>query len=251
LRGNGFSLGNVTAWSPIRDLDLSQLDAEEALAVAVVTIFTMIVFVGLAWQALADRWRRAALRRLAARLSLDFRPEKDPDMVRRFSFLAPLREGHDRYAFNVLSGGYHGHQVLVFDHHYQISSATAKGSTTHRFYGSIALLRLPGHFPQLTIKPEDWSSKLAQAVGFDDIDFESAEFSRKFCVRSHDKRFAYDICHPRMMEYLLANAELCLQIEADVLALLFETRPSPSALEQNLERLVTLRSLFPAYLWRT
>ena len=53
----------------------------------------------------------------------------------------------------------------------------------------------------------------AGAFGFDDIDFESAEFSKRFYVKSPDKRFAYDVVHPRMMEFLLDRKAPCVDIE--------------------------------------
>jgi hypothetical protein len=55
--------------------------------------------------------------------------------------------------------------------------------------------------------------RIAGVFGFDDIDFESEEFSRKFHVKSRDKKFAYDVCHSRMMEFLLATKPPCVDIE--------------------------------------
>ena len=59
--------------------------------------------------------------------------------------------------------------------------------------------------PDLLIRPEGFFDKVAGAFGFDDIDFESEEFSRAFFVKSSDKRFAYDVLHPRMLELLMAE----------------------------------------------
>src|SRR5690606_4766878 len=59
--------------------------------------------------------------------------------------------------------------------------------------------------PDLMIRAENLFDKIGAAMGFDDIDFESAEFSRKFMVKSSDKRFAYDVITPRMMEFLMAS----------------------------------------------
>ena len=92
-------------------------------------------------------------------------------------------------------------------------------------------------------------SKVAQAVGFDDIDFESHEFSRSYCVRSASKRFAYDVCHGRMIEYLLANPDLTLEIEGHALAIGFGSRLDAAQVEYNLGRLAALRELMPAYLF--
>ena len=65
----------------------------------------------------------------------------------------------------------------------------------------------------LLIRPEGMFDRLAGVFGFDDIDFESAEFSRGFHVKSPDKRFAYDVVHPRMMEFLMAMTPVAIDIE--------------------------------------
>ena len=44
---------------------------------------------------------------------------------------------------------------------------------------------------------------MAGALGFEDINFESEEFSRAFFVKCPEKKFAYDVIDPRMMQFLL------------------------------------------------
>ena len=85
--------------------------------------------------------------------------------------------------------------------------------------------------------------------GYQDIEFESAEFSKTFNVRSPDKKFAYDVCNGKMMEYLLANRDLSIEIENEVIALAFSTRLSVEQFEFNLRRLVEIRSRLPEYLF--
>ena len=113
------------------------------------------------------------------------------------------------------------------------------------------VLQLPQSFPELTLSREGFLSKIAQAFGYDDIDFESKEFSDKFCVRSRDKKFAYDVCNPRMMEYLLANSDLALQIEGQALAFVCESKLDLNTIEPNLNRLAELRSHMLNYLFNT
>ncbi len=60
---------------------------------------------------------------------------------------------------------------------------------------------------------------MASAFGFSDIDFESAEFSQKFYVQSRDKRFAYDLLHPNMLEFLLAASPPGVHIERGYLCI--------------------------------
>jgi Protein of unknown function (DUF3137) len=85
--------------------------------------------------------------------------------------------------------------------------------------------------------------------GYQDIQLESAEFSKAFNVRSPDKKFAYDVCNAQMMEYLLANRDLSVEIENNVMALAFSTRLSVEQIELNLKRSVEIRSLLPKYLF--
>jgi hypothetical protein len=210
----------------------------------IVGVFALIVVIAVLGYISALK-RREAMSGLASRLGLRFDPGKDRYLARRYRFLDKLRRGSNRYAYNILSGNYQGHNVTVFDYHYQVSS----GKHTHHYNFSFFILGLGQSFPELVIDKEGFFSKVAQALGYDDIDFESHEFSRQFCVRSGDKKFAYDVCNGRMIEYLLSNSDLSIEIEGDVLAISLGQRLSPEYIEPNLHRLITVRSLMPEYLF--
>lgn len=201
----------------------------------------------------AAKRRRNAMQQLADSMpGMRFTPGNDYSIDERYPFLGKLCEGDDRYAYNILSGHYRGHPVMVFDYHYETSSTDSDGNTTttdHTF--SFFILYFDGNFPELLITREGWGSRLIQFFGFDDIDFESAEFSRKFLVKSPHKKFAYDICHGAMMEYLLANPDLSIEIERNCLTLFFANCLEPKVIPGNLDRLVAVRELFPQYLFST
>ena len=207
----------------------------------VVAIIAVVVVIGYIY----NKKRREAMAALAARLGLRFNPRKNRGLARQYRFLDKLRRGSNRYAYNILSGNYQGHEVTLFDYHYQVNS----GKHTHHYNFSFFILVLPGSFPELEIDKEGFFSKVAQALGYDDIDFESHEFSRKFRVRSPNKKFAYDVCNGRMIDYLLSNSDLSIEIEGEVMAISFRSRLSPEYIEPNLNRLVTVRSLMPEYLF--
>ena len=217
-----------------------------SITISVIAVVVVVAILGY----LSAQKRRQAMMALAARLGLQFNPDKDWGLAERYGFLNKLRAGSNRYAFNTLSGTCQGHGVTAFDYHYETHSTDSKGHRqTHHHYFSCFLLHLPRSFPELVIAREGFFSKVAQALGYDDIDFESHEFSRKFCVRSPDKKFAYDFCHARMMEYLLANDDLTIEVDQDTLALTFNSRLDPARIEPSLNRLVALRSLIPEYLF--
>lgn len=197
-----------------------------------------------------DRKRTEALASAAAALGLTFAPARDRQLAREHKDLRGLHEGEDRYAFDVMTGDFGGRPVTLFDFHYETRSTDSKGnSTTTSYYRHVVLLHLERAFPNLVLSPEGFFSKIAQALGYDDIDFESHEFSRRYCVRSPDKRFAYDFCNPAMIEFLLAQPGTSLQVSGDVLAFVREGRMEPERIAAELTFAGTIRERMPAYLF--
>jgi hypothetical protein len=220
------------------------------MQILIVVVVIALIIVGAYFSYLSAKKRREAMLALAAKLGLHFDPNRDSNIARQYRFLDKLRAGDNRYAFNILSGKYRDNNVTAFDFHYETHSTDSKGHRqTHHHYFSFFILGLPKIFPELKIGREGFFSKIGQALGYDDIDFESHEFSRKFCVRSSDKKFAYDICNAQMIEYLLTNDDLTIEIEDNALAVSFDRRLQPEQIEMNLDRLVRLRSLIPNYLF--
>jgi hypothetical protein len=209
----------------------------------------VIVIIGAIFSAIAQRKRREGLFMLAQRLNLDFDGGRNCEIEPRFGFLKQLAQGDDRYATNVLSGNYRQNEILAFDYHYATYHTDKNGTHKDDHWFSFFILTMPAVFPDLTIRRENFFTKIAEVLGCQDIKFESAEFSRAFCVRSPDKKFAYDVCNAKMMEYLLANRDLSIEIENEVIALAFNTRLSVEQIEFNLQRLVEIRSRLPDYIF--
>ena len=216
----------------------------------IVIIFIALIAISGYFSAKAAKKRREDMSRLASELQLNFDPSKDHSYDERYPFIKKLCQGRNRYAFNILQGTYRSHPIYAFDYHYKTTSTDGKGKRkTHHHYFSFFILHFEGDFPELVIYREGLFSKLTQFLGFDDIDFESVEFSKRFVVKSSHKKFAYDICHSRMIEHLLRNEDLSIEIERDVLTLFFSRRLDPQQIQYNLDRLIEIRELFPQYLF--
>ena len=112
----------------------------------------------------------------------------------------------------------------MFDYHYETYSRDSKGrrQTKHHWF-SVFTLELNELFPELVIKPEGLFSKFGQLLGFDDINFESMEFSKRYNVQSLDKKFAYDVCNAQMIDYLLRQCDLIIEIDRNVLSFTFHS----------------------------
>ena len=215
-------------------------------------IVVICVVIAMVFGIRAGKKRRSDLGMLAERLGMHFHPERNYQMAKQFAFLDKLDQGSNRYAYNVIEGEYEDRRVQVFDYHYETHSTDSKGHRqTHHHHFSFFILQLEKPFPELTIAKEGFFSKIAQAVGFDDIDFESHEFSRRFVVRSKDKKFAYDFCNARMIDYLLGVENIEIEVDASSLSLAFNRCLKVEEIEPRLRQLIEIRSLMPDYVFES
>jgi len=215
-----------------------------------VVIVFICVIGAIIWGIRAGKKRRSDMGDLAGRLGLQFNPERNYQIARQYAFLDKLRQGDNRYAYNIIEGQHEGHPIKIFDYHYETHSTDSKGNRqTHHHHFSFFILNMEKAFPELTIAKEGILSKIVQAVGFDDIDFESHEFSRRFVVRSKDKKFAYDFCNARMIDYLLGVQNIELEVDSNSLALAFNRCLKVEEIEPRLRQLTEIRALMPDYLF--
>ncbi len=198
--------------------------------------------------------RVKALELKVRRLGLRFNPKQDKYTAKQFHFLDNLENrsgGSERYSLNKVSGDFRGHPVTLFDYHWLSDDKVwwwAPSWRRHK-YISFIVVDLSKPFPELTLAREGFFSRIAQAVGFDDIDFESAEFSRRYLVRSKDKKFAYDFCNAQMIDYLLDQPTIAIEVEKYALAVGFDSQYPVDEVEPHLGHLIQIRSLMPNYLF--
>ena len=102
-------------------------------------------------------------------------------------------------------------RIWAFDYHYETYSSSKHGRRTNHHYFSAVIIAPNMLLKPLFIRPEHFLDKVTEFFGYDDIDFESAEFSRKFYVKSPDKKWAYDVIGQPTMEFLLAAPRFTLQ----------------------------------------
>ncbi|HUU10727.1 MAG TPA: hypothetical protein VM431_09330 [Phycisphaerae bacterium] len=158
-----------------------------------------LVVVGIVYSIIKARERREAMARLAAAMGLTYYPNDPWDLPARYAHLDLFQHGHSKRASNVLAGEMDDRSVVAFDYRY--TTGSGKNQTTHHYQA--AVLAMPILAPGVRMRPESVLDRVASWVGYDDIDFESDEFSRRYYVTGKDRRFAYDIFHTRLIEYLL------------------------------------------------
>ena len=174
------------------------------LLYAVIIIAVIFIVHALAIQ------RRKKIAAYAQTQGWSFSPDKDKKMEKCYAAFKCLRRGHSRYALNIMRGRRDGRNITAFDYHY----VTGHGKNRRVHHFSALICKSPLLLKPLYLRPENIFDKMTEFFGFNDIDFESAEFSRKFYVKAKEKRWAYDIIHPRMMEFLMESPKFHIQFDS-------------------------------------
>lgn len=184
----------------------------QAEAALIFAAFLAVIIVFVVIGAIAAAKRRKELMAFAHSNGLTFDPGRDQGMNERFAQFDCLRQGSNRYAYNRMAGQWNGRQLLAFDYHYETYSHDSKGHrrTNHHHFSAV-ILESSVPLEPLLIRAEGFFDKVKEFFGFDDIDFESAEFSRQFYVKAANRKWAYDVIHARTIELLLASPRFTIQ----------------------------------------
>jgi hypothetical protein len=156
-----------------------------------------------------ERRRREAFGRVAARLGYAFSHERSPvDLP-----FALFRLGRRRYGTYFLDrvdpdavAGLGDVRITLFEYHYETTSGIGEDETTHSHWFSCASVEPGIDLGRVRIRHEHFGDRLAALAGFEDIDFEDPEFSKRFHVSAKDRRDAYALLEHDMMRALLGKA---------------------------------------------
>jgi len=165
---------------------------------AIILVVLVGLFIAIA-SVLSNIKRQKELSAFAMQSGFAFSPDPG-DHHEQYESFDPFDRGHSRRSSNLIHGRRGPIDWEMFD--YKYTTGSGKNRQTH--HCGVVLAKIDVVLSRIQIRPEGFFDKLAGLVGFDDIDFESEEFSRRFHVSSDDRKFTYDLIHPKMMEYLLA-----------------------------------------------
>ncbi len=212
----------------------------------------IVVLVGVLG-AIAARKRREGFAALAAAKGWTY-AERDDRWTESFRG-SPFGLGHDKLARNVLRGQYDGRAFVAFDYVYCTTetSTDSHGHTSRREvshdFGVVAL-EVGASFPALEVSPEGMFSRLIGRLTNRDIELESEDFNRAFTVTCPDRKFASDILHPRMMEFLLAHPESAFRFDRSWVLSVENGRADIEQVEPRLALIDTVMDNVPEFVWR-
>lgn len=190
--------------------------------------------------------RRQELEAMARQRGWSFSPDRDPEISYRFGSFPCLERGANRYAYNIMEGQERNWRICGFDYHYR----TGSGKNTHHHHFSAIVVHTGLPLQSLSIRPEGIFDRISEFLGFDDIDFESSEFSRRFHVQGPDRKWAFDVLHQETMEFLLSMPAFSIEMHGPHVMAYRSDRFSVRDYEDALQVLVGILDRLPRYLLR-
>lgn len=177
-----------------------------SIPILIFTAFAAFAVLAIVFGSIQARKRREAIQALANRLNLQYQSD-GPQVDGRYSAFECFRRGHGRHTYNTLAGQMEVLSskcpVLYGEQRYKETSGSGDDRKTHTYFFSFVVIELSLRTPHVSVRAENFLDRVAGAIGFDDIDFESKAFSDRFHVSSDDKRFAYDLIDAQMMAFLM------------------------------------------------
>jgi hypothetical protein len=172
--------------------------------VAVIVLGAMAVGLGVWYSFYRKKLRREALGTFASRNGMTYSRD-DPVGLLDYDF-GLLRMGDGRGCENVVYGSWQGLPAREADYWYYTESSDGKGNRSRSYhYFSILIADIEANIPYISISKESILTRMADHLGFEDIQFESDDFNREFRVKSQDREFAFQMIDARMMQWLLTT----------------------------------------------
>lgn len=212
-------------------------------------VVVVVLFGAAIWFAIyLKKKRRQALAAFAARFGLQYSAE-DPFGLLEYGFRL-FRLGEGRGCENVLWGDWHDMPIKEADYWYYTESTDSKGHRSKSYkHFSVVIIDVEATLPPVSIQKENVFTRMADHLGFRDLEFESEEFNRRFQVKGTDRQFAYKLVDARMIRWLLGT-EGDVGFESSGSALLaFSRRRKPTELVELLGMAGTFRRHVPRLVW--
>lgn len=184
-------------------------------------VVAVLGIIGAIYGAMADRKRVQELEGWAHLGGWAFNPAKYDVPGLAFDL---FKQGHSRWSrfhmtktFDEVTPGLSEMGVRLFEYHYAETTGSGKDRRTHHYYFTCGVVNSGCDLGRVVIRDEHWGDKLVQAIGFDDIDLEDAQFSGKFVVNAPERKDAYDLLGHGLMRFLLRNGGWRIETKGDIL----------------------------------
>ena len=103
--------------------------------------------------------------------------------------------------------------------------------------------------PPLRVDPENFLDRVVGRLTGNDIDLESEDFNRAFTVSCPDRKFASDVLHPQMMEFLLQHRQVGWRFEQDSMLMVAHGQRTPAQIDATIAVMDGITDRVPEFVW--
>jgi hypothetical protein len=183
--------------------------------------------------------------------------QRDRSLVDRFVG-EPFGQGHSRDAEHVLRGEHRGRQLMAFEYSYKETQGSGQDRRTVTYTHTVVALSTPAQRPTLQVGREGFGRKLLGFVGVRDLQLESEQFNETFHIKTSGgmpaEKFAYDVLHPRMMEWMLGDQRALsapFRFERDDLLTWDRAKIELTKVQWMLDFLCDVLDRVPSFVWNS
>ena len=198
------------------------------------SIFAYILYI--------EKKRRQELKKQARRIGFSFSPNYQGNIPGNKEFRI-FNIGHSKKAYNLLKGTYGKTYWEIFDYNYTVGA----GRNSSTYTQTIIYTQVKDfNFPHFTLDPEGFFHKIAQALGFKDINFEAnPEFSKKYLLKGENEEKIRELFAPHILRFF-EKMKKPIHIEAKGNNFLLWSRPriKPQELRNFLDQTNNILNLF-------
>jgi len=211
------------------------------------TIWVIVVFVVIALIVvlgfIAQKKRAERLMRFAQSRGLTY--EARNDAWARMDWGYPFGAGRAQKARYVMTGHLKGRPVISFEHEY----TTGSGDDRRTVHTMVTAIQIRRAFPRLEVGLEGVTGRFARRLGFKDIELESEAFNRKYKIECDNRKFAYDVLHPRFMEWLMSIDSSGFTIAGPYVVTHRTGRLKEQEIDANFSYITAVIEHMPGFVW--
>jgi hypothetical protein len=179
------------------------------LKIALAAGFALAFLIGWMLWRRHERRRHDRLEALAADMGLAY-AARDDALLQALRGRMPLFDrGRRRQTRSAMAGAIEDLRVCIFDYHY--TTGGGRSSTTWR--QTVVAFELPeGRLPAFSLRPQRFFHKIAEKLGWTDIDFaDHPEFSRRYRLTGDDEVAVRAAFSGELIELLDRDERLCVE----------------------------------------
>lgn len=179
------------------------------LIIAFWIIVPSAVIAALVWAHYAERKRTEEFQKLAGELGMSFSENLSDGDAGGFAAMPLAQRGHSRKHRNAMTADSGELRLVVFDYGFTVGS----GKNQKRCVQSVVMVTCPSEFfPAFSLSPESFFHRMADMLGFKDIDFDDdPEFSRRYLLKGPNETAIRELFTPDRRRAFLQWPKLTIE----------------------------------------